>query len=422
MAEQDFWIKDIALADEGQKMIEMARGDMPALNSLVKEFGPSKPLTGARIAICVIPTAATGNLVWAARELGANVRLCSDNVVSVDDRITAALANLGVPVFGKRDQTKEEFFTSIRLATQFKDEGGAIIPPTQIIDDGADMTLLAHRENLPWLDDVLVVSEQTTCGVNFDNGLMREGKLRVPVVDINTGLKAAFDNRYGPRESFIPAFKACIGEVQLGGKLAVVAGYGMVAKGVVEALQMTGCRVVITESDAVRATEALMNGIEVVRMDEVLDKADLFVTATSSPGVMTTDQILRMKSGAMMCNMGENQEYDAHGLVDVPGVKKEFVNPNLARYSKDDWHVDSLCDGWLLNMRTGGNPPRVLGITFALHLMTHLKVAKEWRPEKGKIHHLPPEAEQEVAILNFPDIREKLTPLTSAQLRYMGRE
>lgn len=420
--EQDYWIKDIALADEGQKMIEAAREDMPALTSLVKEYGVSKPLSGARIAICVIPTAATGNLVWAAKELGANVRLCSDNVISVDDRIAAAIAKWGVPVFGKRDQTREEFYESIRRATQFRNEYGETVPPTQIIDDGADMTLLAHRENLPWLKDVLVVSEQTTCGVNFDAGLMRNGELKVPVVDINTGFKAAFDNRYGPRESFIPALKACVGEVQLGGKLAVVAGYGMVAKGVVEALQMTGCRVVVTESDAVRATEALMNGIEVVRMDEILDKGDLFVTATSSPGVMTVDQILKLKNGAMMCNMGENQEYDAHKLVEIQEVRKEFVNPNLARYSKGDWHVDNLCDGWLLNMRTGGNPPRVLGITFALHLMTHLKVAAGWRPETGKIHHLPPEVEQQVAILNFPGIQEKLTSLTSAQLRYMGRE
>lgn len=422
MAESEFWIKDIGLANDGQGMIEAAREDMPALTSLVKEYRKSKPLRGARIAICVIPTAATGNLVWAAKELGAEVRLCSDNVVSVDDRITAAVVRWGVPVFGKRDQTKEEFFNCIRKTTEFRDENGIITPPTQIIDDGADMTLFAHGKNLPWLDNVLLVSEQTTCGINFDIGLMKKGKLRVPVVDINTGFKAAFDNRYGPRESFISAFKACAGEIQLGGKLAVVAGYGMVGKGVVEALQMTGCRVLITEADAVRATEALMNSLEIVKMDEVLGKADLFVTATSCPHVLTVDQILRMKSGAMICNMGGNQEYDARDLIRLPGMIKEFVNPNLIRYSKGNWHVDNLCDDWLLNLRTGGNPPRVLGITFALHLMAHLKVAEGWRPEKGMIHHLPPEVEQEVAILNFPIIREKLTSLTLEQRRCMGRE
>ena len=377
-------------------------------------------MNGARIAICVIPTAATGNLVWSARALGASVRLCSDNVISVDDRITAAVASWGVPVFGKRDQTKEEFYECIREATKFVGESGAIIPPTQIIDDGADLTLLAHQENFPWLNDIKVVTEQTTCGINFDTSLMRSGKLQVPVVDLNSGLKSAFDNRYGTRESFLPAVKACVGEVQLGGKFAVVAGYGKVGRGVVEALQMTGCRVVITESSAVQATEALMNGLELVKMDDVLHNADLFVTATSSPDVMTVDQILRMKRGAMLCNMGENQEYNAHELINIEGVERKLVNPNLARYSKEGWYVDNLCDGWLLNMRTGGNPARVLGITFALHLMAHIKVMQGWEPEKGKIHRLPAEIEEQVAMQNFPEIKDKLTVLTPKQIQYMG--
>ncbi len=420
MTNNDYWIKDINLASEGQKLIDMAREDMPALTSLVKKYHNSKPLSGSRIAICVIPTPATGNLVWAAKQLGADVRLCSDNVVSVDDRVAAAIVSWGVPVFGKRDQSREEFYDCIVRATQFKDSKGKNLPPTQIIDDGADMTLLIHKENYSWLSEIKVVSEQTTCGVNFDKGLMRDNKLKVPVVDINTGLKAAFDNRYGPRESFIESVKACVAEKQLGGKLVLVIGYGMVNKGVVEALQAAGSRVVISEINSVRAAEAIMNGLEFVTIDEILPFVDMVVTATSTPHTLTVKQIQKMKRGAMLCNMGENQEYDAHELVNIKGVKKEFLNPNLVRYSNENWYVDNLCDGWLLNMRTGGNPPRVLGITFALQLMAHIKVNEGWKLKKGQIYHLPDEVDQEVAMLNFPEIPKKLTHLTEEQFRYMG--
>ena len=245
----------------------------------------------------------------------------------------------------------------------------------------------------------------------------------VPVVDINTGLKAAFDNRYGPRESFIAAFKACK-DIQLGGKVAVVAGFGMVGKGVAEALQMAGCRIIVTESDPIRAVEALMSGYEVATVDEALAEADIFVTETSSPEVFSVEQILKMKNGATLCNMGENREYDAHLLPQrIEGVGREQITPNLVRYHlPGDRYVDSLLDGYLLNMRTGGNGSRALGITFALHLLAQIKVSQGWRPEPGKIHRLPAGMEEEVALLNFPELGAHLTHLTNAQREYMGLE
>ena len=346
MPTTESWIRNPGLANEGIKLIDIARADMPAIASLVSEYAPKQPLRNSRIAVCVIPTPETGVLVKALKYLGASVRLCSDNVISTDDRVAASIVeNMGIPVFGKRDQTREEFFWCIRKTTEFADTNGKITFPTQIIDDGSDMTQLIHEEKVPWINRILLVSEQTTCGVNFDKGLMKKNSLKVPVVDLNTGLKEEFDNRFGPRESFIPAFKACI-DTQLGGKLAVVAGFGKVGKGVVDALRMAGARIVITEANAVRATEALMNGIDVVRMDQILEQADLIVTATSSPHILTPEQISKMKPGAILCNMGENREYDSHLLPEVfPDIRKTNLNDNLVEYRDDDWFIYSLCDG-----------------------------------------------------------------------------
>lgn len=421
MPTTESWIRNLRLAKEGIKLIDIARADMPAITSLVKEYAPKQPLRNSRIAVCVIPTPETGVLVNALKDLGASVRLCSDNVISTDDRVAASIVeDMDIPVFGKRDQTKGEFLWCIRKATEFTDTDGKIIYPTQIIDDGSDMTQLIHEENVPWINQILLVSEQTTCGVNFDKGLMRKSLLKVPVVDLNSGLKEEFDNRFGPRESFIPAFKACI-NTQLGGKLAVVAGFGKVGKGVIDALRMAGARVVITEANAVRATEALMNGINVVRMDQILDQADIVVTATSSPHVLTPKQIRKMKPGAILCNMGENLEYDAHLLPETfPSISKIHSNDNLVEYHDGEWFIYSLCDGYLLNMRTGGNPSRVLGITFALHILSHIRIAEGWKPKPGIIHRLPPGIEEEVAILNFPELQDKLTNLTFEQQAYMG--
>jgi adenosylhomocysteinase len=415
------WITDPLLSEEGQKLIEIARSDMPTLVSLVEVYSKKKPLKGARISVCVIPTPETGNLIWVLKELGAEVRLCSDNIISVDDRVAAAIYSWGVPVFGKRDQSLDNFFNCIKMALEFKDKKGAIIPPTQIIDDGSDMTQLIHREKMSWIKKLKVISEQTTCGIEFSKKLADRKELEAPVVDINTGFKSSFDNHYGCRESFINAFKLCK-DIMFGGKTAVIAGYGMVGKGVAEALIMAGCRVLIVEVSATRAAHALMAGLEVVKLEDCLDKADIFVTATTTPHVFTIENILKMKSGATLCNMGENQEYDAKLLVNEPGIKKVRINENLFRYSKGDWFVDSLCDGYLLNMRVAGNPPRVLAITFALHVLAHIKVMKGWKLTPGHIYRLPTTCDDELARLNFPELCNKLTTLTSDQKKYLSGE
>jgi len=414
------WIKDTGLAKEGQSLIDTALEDMPSLQGILKKYGGKKPLKNTRIPVCVIPTPETGAFVWTLKSLGAEVQLCSDNVISVDDRVAAAIDSWGVKVFGKRNQSVEDFLQCIRWSTLFMVDNN-IAYPTQIVDDGSDLTKLIHAEKVEWLNDIKGTSEQTTCGVFFDQGLQKRGQLVTPIIDINAGLKASFDNRYGPRESFIPAFAMCKG-MQLGGKTALVAGYGMVGKGVVEALMMAGCRVLVAEVNPLRALEAKMQSLEIVTINEAISIADVFVTATSTPHVFTKDQILKMKSGASLCNMGENREYDSHLLENELGFTKNWVNDNLARYKNGEWYVDSLCDGWLLNMRSGGNPARALGITFALHILIQIKLANGWNLEKGSINTVPEEIENEVILLNFPELKDKMTLLTHEQKQYMGAE
>ncbi|MBN1162183.1 adenosylhomocysteinase [Patescibacteria group bacterium] len=413
------WIADPSLAEEGQQLIEIARDDMPALVSLVKKYKETKPLKGSRISVCVIPTPETGNLIWALINLGAEVRLCSDNIISVDDRVAAAVDSWGVSVFGKRDQTLDEFFKCIQWALEFKDAEGNIVPPTQIIDDGSDMTQLIHRNKYKWAKELKGVSEQTTCGVEFAKTLKKQGKLKVPIIDINTGFKAAFDNYYGSKESFLYAFKRTK-DIMFGGKKVLVSGYGRVGKGVVDMLKICGADVYVSEVSPVRAAHALMEGTTVVNVNDCLSDMDIFITAATTPHVFNLDQILKMKSGATLCNMGENLEYDAQQLVTIDGVEKVVINENLVRYKKGDWFIDSLCDGYLLNMRIGGNPPRVLGITFALHILAHIKLSKGWKLEAGNIYSLPPEVDDEIALMNFPELKDKLTELSNNQKNYLS--
>lgn len=418
------WIKDISLAPQGNRLIEKARENMPGISAIIERYGQHQPLINQRIAVCVIPTPETANLVWALDRLGAQVRLCSDNVKFTNDEVAAAVTSYGIPVFAKRYQSRDEFVENIRLASRFPDRQGNLNPPTRIIDDGADMTLLLHREEPRLLSSIEAVTEQTTCGVNFDRELRRKGLLQVPVVDINTGIKAELDNRYGPRESFIPSVKAIHQGFDFYGKTVLVVGYGMVGKGIVDALKKENCKIIIAEANIKRALEVEMDGLKYSKVDNVLGDVDLVVTASSTPHNLTAKQILQMKKGAVICNMGENLEYNAHELPKIDdGINREEITPDLIRYKRnaDGWFVDSLCDGYLLNMATGGNPSRIVSVTMALHLLAQIKISLgQLQVERGKIVKVPQEIQDEALALCFPELVDKLTNLTPSQREYMG--
>lgn len=424
LSDGDFWIADPGLAEKGRRRIEVARLDMPGLVEIVKRYRDVKPLSGVRIAASVIPTDATGNLGWALKELGADVRLCSDNRVSTKDEVAAALVGMGIPVFARRDQTKEQFLQCFRQVVKFKDEQGRPAYPHQIVDDGFDLTLIMHQEQPDLVQNIRGVTEQTTCGVNFAYGLMRRGKLYCPVININSGVKADFDNRYGTRESFIHSFFECI-NVELGGKVAVLVGYGPVGRGCVDQLRTVGARVVVVEADPIRAAQALMEGHAVDSVENAAAYGDVFIVSTGASRTITRDHFLRMKDGAILCNMGENYlEYDTDYLHYDPAIETSRMDGNLTVHVLPNGNrLFSLVDGGLLNMRGGGHPPRLLSITFSLHILMQIELARNsGRLQRGVIYRTPRALQEEAMLLNFPELRAKISRLTDEQLAYMGRD
>jgi adenosylhomocysteinase len=419
----DYWIADPKLAEDGFHRLELARLDMPGLVEIVTRYKDMQPLKGTRIAISVIPTDPTGNLVWALKELGANVRLCSDNRVSTRDDIAAALVAMDIPVFARRNQSKEEFTQCFREVVKFRDERGKIVHPHQIIDDGFDLTLIMHEEQPGLVESLRGVTEQTTCGVNFAHRLMMTEKLRCPIIDINSGVKADFDNRFGTRESFLHSYFECI-NIELGGKVAVLVGYGPVGKGCVDQLRTVGSRVVVVEADPIRAAEALMVGLQVDSLEAAATYGDLFVVSTGSSCTITEEHLLKMKNGAILCNMGENYlEYDTIYL-HSEAVKTVAINENIIMHIlPNERKLYSLVDGGLMNMRGGGHPPRLLSITFCLHILMQIELSRnEHCFQRGRIYKTPRRLQEEVMLMNFPELQGKMSQLTEEQLEYMGRD
>lgn len=424
LRDRDYWVANLGLARDGLRRMEIARLDMPGLVEIVRRYGDIRPLHGIRIAVSVIPTDATGNLMWALKELGATARLCSDNRVSTSDEIAAALVTLGIPVFAKRDQTPEEYHQCFREVIRFRDNRDQLVPPHQIIDDGFDLTLHIHDEQPEVADSITGVTEQTTCGVNFAYGLMRKGKLRCPVVNINSGVKAEFDNRYGTRESFIHSFFECI-NLELGGKIAVIIGYGPVGRGCTDQLRAVGARVVIADADPIRSAQALMEGLQVDSIQNTASYGDVFIVSTGSSRVVTQEHFSKMKNGAVLCNMGENYlEYDTEYLHDNPDVETIKIDHNVTLHILPNGHrIYSLVDGGLLNMRGGGHPPRLLSITFSLHIMMQIELARNGDClRRGVIYQTPRSLQEEVILLNFPELRGTIPKLTDDQIAYMGRD
>lgn len=423
LVDGSYWIADPMGADDGEYQIELARLDMPGLVELVRHYGELKPLSGARIAVSVIPTPETGNLVWTLRKLGASVRLCSDNRVSTNDEVAAALVRWGIPVFAKRDQTKEEYFQCFREVVKFKDEKGNIVQPHQIVDDGFDLSQLMHEERPELIENLRGVTEQTTCGVNFAHKLMIAGQLRCSVIDINSGVKAAFDNRYGPRESFLDSFFECF-NLELGGKVVILAGYGPVGKACADLLRAVGSRVVVAEADPIRGAQALMEGFQVDSLENASRYGDIFIVTTGSPRVIREEHFLLMKDGAVLCNMGENYlEYDTNYLNDKRQVLTIRKDDNLSVHVLPNRKkLFALASGGLLNMRGGGHPPRLLSITFCLHVLMQIALAQNNDQfQKGIIYKTPRKLQEHVILMCFPELNGKIEVLSDEQLAYMGR-
>ncbi len=451
---KDYKIADIGLADFGRKEIELAEIEMPGLMSIRKKYAPQKPLKGARITGSLHMTIQTAVLIETLLELGAEVRWASCNIFSTQDHAAAAVVrDKKVPIFAWKGETLEEYWWATQKALTFPGGKG----PHLIVDDGGDATLLLHlgvkaekdpsilnkepeneeeaiilnqiRKSLEedphtysrLIKDWRGVSEETTTGVHRLYQMEARGELLVPAINVNDSVtKSKFDNKYGCRESLVDAIKRAT-DVMISGKVAVVCGYGDVGKGSAQSLRANGARVIVTEIDPICALQAAMEGYEVKRVEDVLDEADIFVTATGNRDVITAEHMAGMKNMAIVCNIGHfDNEIQVDRLKKWPGIKRVNIKPQVDQYIFPDGHsIILLAEGRLVNLGCAmGHPSFVMSNSFSNQTLAQIEL---WQNEyKVGVYRLPKHLDEEVARLHLEKLGVKLTELTEEQARYIG--
>jgi adenosylhomocysteinase len=458
-------VKDLSLADWGRKEIELAEKEMPGLMAVRREYAGKKPLQGQRITGSLHMTIQTAVLIETLRDLGADIRWASCNIFSTQDHAAAAVvvgpggtsdAPRGVPVFAWKGETLEEYWDCTERALDFGGGKG----PTQIVDDGGDATLLLHKgvevERAGKVPDpatadseefevvlrllaremrkdprrwqrvaaaVRGVTEETTTGVHRLYEMQKAGTLLFPAINVNDSVtKSKFDNLYGCRHSLVDGLNRAT-DVMLAGKLCVVCGYGDVGKGCAQALRGQGARVVVTEVDPICALQAAMEGYQVLRVEDVLERADVFVTATGNVDVLTVDHMKRMKDGAIVGNIGHfDNEIDMAGLKKVPGVKRTNIKPQFDKWTFPDGHsVLVLAEGRLLNLGCAtGHPSFVMSSSFTNQTLAQVELAKHAGRYEKKVYVLPKHLDEKVARLHLAQIGAKLSKLSKKQADYIG--
>ncbi len=452
---QEYKVKDIGLAEWGRKEIEIAEKEMPGLMSIRKKYRVKKPLKGAKITGSLHMTIQTAVLIETLVELGAKVRWASCNIFSTQDHAAAAIAQNGVAVFAWKGETLEDYWWCTERALDFGNGSG----PDLIVDDGSDATMLIHKglevENNPKLlnkdyskegedyreminllkkefaknkdrwtkvaKNVKGVSEETTTGVHRLYQLFKEGKLLFPAINVNDSVtKSKFDNVYGCRHSIVDGLNRAM-DVMLGGKIAVVCGYGDVGKGCAQALKGQGCRVVVTEVDPICALQAAMEGFEVKTLEETLGTADIYVTATGNKDIVCLEHMLKMKDQAIVCNIGHfDNEIQVEKLNKAKGVKKINIKPQVDKYIlANKKEIYMLAEGRLMNLGCAtGHPSFVMSNSFTNQALAQLELWKN-KYELG-VYRLPKELDEEVARLHLEKIGVKLTKLTKEQADYLN--
>jgi adenosylhomocysteinase len=418
-------VADLSLADWGRKEIAIAEHEMPGLMALRREYGAQKPLAGARIAGCLHMTIQTAVLIETLRELGAEVTWTSCNIFSTQDHAAAAIAATGVPVFAWKGETEEEYDWCIQQQIRAFDGGKA---PNLLLDDGGDLTAIVHQQ-YPDLfegpDRILGLSEETTMGVHRLYDMEREGSLKCPAINVNDSVtKSKFDNLYGCRESLVDGIKRAT-DVMIAGKVVVVAGYGDVGKGCVQAVARAGARVLVTEIDPICALQASMEGYQVVTMEEAAPIADIFVTATGCCDVVTGEHMAQMKNEAILCNIGHfDSEIQMAWLTDpANGVTEEEIKPQVDHFIfPNGKRIIVLARGRLVNLGCAtGHPSFVMSNSFSNQVLAQLSLWTERdRYENGQVYVLSKELDEKVAELHLGQLGAKITKLTPAQAEYLG--
>ena len=412
----DYKVKDIALADWGRKEVSIAETEMPGLMALRREFGPKKPLKGARVAGCLHMTIQTAVLMETLIELGAEVRWSSCNIFSTQDHAAAAMAAKGIPVFAWKGENEEEFWWCIEQ-TIFGPNGWR---PNLVLDDGGDLTKLLHEKHVDVLQGVRGLSEETTTGVHRLFEMQKRGELKVPAINVNDSVtKSKFDNLYGCRESLVDGIKRAT-DVMLAGKRAVVCGFGDVGKGCAASLRGQGARVMVTEIDPICALQAAMEGYEVTTLDEVAPVADIVVTATGNIDVVTIDHMRRMKHRAILCNIGHfDSEIQVAAMRNHPWHN---VKPQVDEVEfPDGKRLILLAEGRLVNLGCGtGHPSFVMSASFSNQVLAQIELWQNAESYERKLYTLPKRLDEKVARLHLDKLGVKLTSLTAEQAAYIG--
>lgn len=409
----------VDLARWGRSEIQMAEKEMPGLMALREEFGASKPLQGARIAGCLHMTVQTAVLIETLTFLGAKVRWSSCNIFSTQDQAAAAMAKAGIPVFAWKGETEEEYWWCIEQTLMFEDG-----PLNMIIDDGGDLTHYVHEKHPDYLKHIKGISEETTTGVRILQKMHEEGNLACPAFNVNDSVtKSKFDNYYGCRESLIDGIKHAT-NLMIAGKIAVVAGYGDVGKGCAEALSKFGARVLVTEIDPICAYQAVMEGFDVITMEEAVPIADIFVTATGCCGVITGQHLDKMKDQTLVCNIGHfDTEIDVDWLLKNPKIERVRIKPQVDQFIWKDTgkSIILLAEGRLVNLGcANGHPSFVMSNSFTNQVLAQIELWTRQGHWSIGVHHLPKELDEKVALLHLNQLGVKLTRLTPDQSRYLG--
>ncbi len=465
MSSFDFKVADLSLADFGRAEIIMAEHEMPGLMAMRAEFGASKPLAGARIAGSLHMTIQTAVLIETLVELGADVRWVSCNIFSTQDHSAAAVVvgpkgtvdnPQGVPVFAWKGETLEDYWWCTEQLLRWPGHAG----PTMILDDGGDATLLVHKglefeksgvvpspetadseeyrvilELLtrlvgnkemafaPMAAGIIGVSEETTTGVHRLYEMERDNVLLFPAINVNDAVtKSKFDNKYGCRHSLVDGLNRAT-DVLIGGKVAIVCGYGDVGKGSAESLRGQGARVIVTEIDPICALQAAMDGYQVTTLEEALPTADIIITATGNKDIVTVEHMMMMKEQAILANIGHfDNEIDMAGLQALPGAKRETIKPQVDKWTMPNGRtIILLSEGRLFNLGNAtGHPSFVMSNSFTNQVLAQIELFVRNEQYGKKVYVLPKHLDEKVARLHLDALGVKLTELTKQQAEYIG--
>jgi len=402
----DYKVKDIKLADWGGKEINIAETEMPGLMALRKEYKNKKPLKGARISGCIHMTIQTAVLIETLVELGAEVRWSSCNIFSTQDHAAAAIAKKGIPVFAWKGMTDKEFWWCIDQTIIGKKNWR----PNLILDDGGDLTKVMHEKYKNLLKSVKGLSEETTTGIHRLYDMEKKNKLLVPAINVNDSVtKSKFDNLYGCRESLVDGIRRAT-DVMLSGKVAVVSA---------ASLRNGGARVMVTEIDPICALQASMEGYEVVKIEDVLTKGDIFCTATGNVDVITLEHMRKMKDRAIVCNIGHFDSEIQIGA--LKNYKWDEIKPQVDEVQfPDGKKLIVLSKGRLVNLGNAtGHPSFVMSASFTNQVLAQLELWKRSKYYKKKVYVLPKELDEKVAELHLGKLGSKLTKLTKKQAKYI---